>query len=415
MTGVLSGAWGAVSTSVAMGFAFNMDWALDLVKTERNVVAVLEGVESSSQSGACFTADTPVAVVGQHMLHIRRVHLWTWVVAPSVLSKPLRRMKQPAYDRMPMTSKTWEKISLRYNDLLAGKRYPVEVELLRPMRWALAYGIRAKGDVVQLSIPDFGIHHQEVVVTAIKPLASFSTLGVHGRHAHSVPVIGRVKRYAVDVNTYAFRDDVNGHVSYLNVTPEHLFYVRNRRAFVPISHVTTHDVLVGANGHGMHLICSPRQHHQCVLKSSYSKKPVVVYNLELYRRHVYQVGTDRILVHNICINQLKHITRQLHPLARQQLSLMQHVVDDRFVQDGAYGFNSTYGRSTFNNYFSRRKWIMALNKRDPSAAFHANDVVREQYLMAAVRGDFLGSVPEIIVRRRVSNPETLEALSLIHI
>ena len=119
---------------------------------------------------------------------------------------------------------------------------------------------------------------------------------VHATH-QAGRVTGRVIRYSPDVKTYTFYD-LNTHVrSKINATPEHRFYVVNKRAFIPLSKITSEDQLINASGRSVKLLYA-------VKNGGNSKKHLLpVYNLEVSDHHLYFAGVDRILVHNGCFDE----------------------------------------------------------------------------------------------------------------
>ncbi len=79
----------------------------------------------------------------------------------------------PSYDQMPITSKSWKEVDLKYFDLINGKRYPAEIKLLRPISWLKEKGMYTVGNRVTLSIPEFGVNHVYATVVSFKKI-SFS-------------------------------------------------------------------------------------------------------------------------------------------------------------------------------------------------------------------------------------------------
>ena len=161
------------------------------------------------------------------------------------------------------------------------------------------------GSKVTLSIPEFGIVNVMATVKAIKP-TQIDTRGVNWSKQKSAPVIGKFMHYVTDVRTYTFKDSL-GHISHINATPNHPFYVKNKHGFVAIGNVSDDDTLVGDVGSGdnhidgaMHLVCAKGKHSHYGEAFMGNGLPVSVYNLEVYRRHVYRVGVLALLVHNGC-------------------------------------------------------------------------------------------------------------------
>ena len=155
------------------------------------------------------------------------------------------------------------------------------------------------GNHVDLSIPEFGVVNVHVTVTAIKP-TKLDASKIDWSKIDARPVIGTFKRYAPVVKTYRFKDVTTGEISSINATPNHPFYVKNKGQFMPIDDIAPTDKLVNSSGQTIKLICNNGQTSYCGNLYNIDGKPVAVYNLEVYQEHVYYVGDDGILVHNVC-------------------------------------------------------------------------------------------------------------------
>ncbi|WP_203249644.1 MULTISPECIES: Hint domain-containing protein [Cysteiniphilum] len=318
--------------------------------------------------------------------------------------------KAPSYDKIPITSRTWQEVDLSYTDIIKGKSYPAEIKLLRPIEWLEENGMDKVRNEVNLSIPEFGVVNVKAIVTAIKP-TTLDTSKIDWSKMDSRPVIGKFKRYASVVKTYTFKDIATDEINTINATPNHPFYVKNKDKFVPIDDVTSTDQLVNDRGQTVKLICDKGKSSQCGKSYNTNGKPVAVYNLEVYQRHVYFVGDYRLLVHNICEMKLKSISQGLPIDSKTELGQFNHEI---VHQGGGFvGVISKHadGVSQFENFFSPDEWVMIYNNRSPSLKFHANDIIREQYLLASKEGGFVGIVPNVIVRDGIQNQITLSKLS----
>lgn len=214
-----------------------------------------------------------------------------------------------------MTPKTWQEVDLAYYDNIKGKSYPASIQLLRPITWLKHHGMHQVGKRVVLSISEFGINQIQANVTAIKP-TTLDTSVIDWSKQVSRPVIGKFKRYASIVKTYTFKNLVTGKLSTINTTPNHQFYIENKKAFIPIDNVTATDKLVSEAGQPIRLLCFSGKQRHCG-KSYNNKKPVPVYNLEIYQQHIYFVGHASILVHNNCrIEHLNNIDSALNDSIR---------------------------------------------------------------------------------------------------
>ena len=139
---------------------------------------------------------------------------------------------EPGYDHVPITPKTWEEVDLSYFDMINGDPYPGSIQLLRPIKWLHLHDMDKVGNVVTLSIPEFSVVDVKAQVVGIKP-TKLDTRGVDWTKMRSSPVIGRFQRYAPIVKTYTFRNLTTGKISTVDATPNHPFYVKNKKAFVP--------------------------------------------------------------------------------------------------------------------------------------------------------------------------------------
>ena len=220
-------------------------------------------------------------------------------------SNVIRYAPNPPYDNIPITPKTWEEVDLIYYSTISGHRYTNTIQLLRPIAWLHKRHMDIIGSKVTLSIPEFGIVNVMATIKAIKP-TQIDTRGVDWSEQNSAPVIGKFMRYVTDVRTYTFIDSQR-RISHINATPNHPFYVKNKHGFVAIGNVSANDTLVGAIGLGgkqvdgaVHLVCDKGKHSHCGAAFMGNGFPVSVYNLEVYRRHVYRVGGGGIMVHNGC-------------------------------------------------------------------------------------------------------------------
>ncbi len=269
----------------------------------------------------------------------------------------------PSYDSIPITPKTWKEVDLSYFSVINGKRYQNSIDLLRPITWLHQHGMDKVGNTITLSLLKFGINRVKAYVVAIK-LTKVDTRGVNWSKRGFRPVIGTFKRYALDVRTYTFRDS-KGHIDHIHATPNHPFYVQNKHGFVAIEDVKDTDVLVGiengaglsgnkhngtgsyydegngngnrdvnAEGHGrlnnnenghdrlddvVHLVCAKGIHNHCGKPYSDGKHPIAVYNLEVYRKHVFRVESEGVVVHNFCKWRQQLGTKNLDELSNSQV------------------------------------------------------------------------------------------------
>ena len=113
-------------------------------------------------------------------------------------------------------------------------------------------------------------------------------------------VTGKIIRHALNVETYTFLNLKTGAISTINATANHRFYVLNRQAFIPVSKIIPADRLINKAGERLRLLCSKRMGKHGVSDSK--KRLLSVHNLEVYSRHTYFAGKNRVLVHNGCFD-----------------------------------------------------------------------------------------------------------------
>ena len=147
------------------------------------------------------------------------------------------------------------------------------------------------------SVKEMGILNAHGQIKLIP--SPWSRLNLPEKHSkNSSMVTGLSIRHTFDVGCYTFRVKKTGQISMMNVTPNHLFYVKNRRKFIPISQVMSEDLLVSETGESISLVDIDDDAERC--DGSINSTPVAVYNLELYRKHTYFAGESHVLVHNGC-------------------------------------------------------------------------------------------------------------------
>ena len=130
-------------------------------------------------------------------------------------------------------------------------------------------------------------------ILSIKPLnlSGYSALKNTNR------VTGIFKRYALNVKQYAFKNVRTGKVTRINATPNHPFYVLNKKKFIPVSQISPVDTLLSDKRQRIHMLCHKKQSCGVTLNKGY---PTLVYNLEVHGGHTYFISAEDILVHNNC-------------------------------------------------------------------------------------------------------------------
>ena len=173
------------------------------------------------------------------------------------------------------------------------------IVLLRKKTIADGYKIEQKRKgYINLSFPEFGLINVQAHINNIKPFVLYSTQLI-SMHGNKRLITALFIRHVLDVRQYTFKDINKGTFSKINVTPEHLFYAKNKHAFIPIFQVSTHDRLITDTDDQVKLVCWEKEQSQC--SQPYQPGQIKqVYNLELSNQHTYFAGDMHLLVHNIC-------------------------------------------------------------------------------------------------------------------
>ncbi len=232
----------------------------------------------------------------------------------------------PNYDSQAITPDTWKEIDFIYyddfpyrvsysNKVISGCQKTVNtqqkfilhctehIHLLRPKTLIKRLQqLQKQHGWVPINIREFGINNVHGYITAIKTIA-LNTTGIDINKSKSSPVIAIFERHTLTVRTYTFKNIKTGTISIINATPEHRFYVTNKKAFESIQTIDSDDRLINAKGDQIKLLCKNDKKNHCGVEYNRAKVPVAVYNLEIYRKHQYFSGKDQVLVHNICTKQ----------------------------------------------------------------------------------------------------------------
>ena len=308
------------------------------------------------------------------------------------VSHVIKYAPNPSYDNIPITPKTWEEVDLIYYSTISGHRYTNSIQLLRPIVWLHKRHMDTIGSKVTLSMPEFGIVNVMTTVKAIKP-TQIDTRGVDWSKQKNAPVIGKFMRYVTDVRTYTFKDSL-GHISHINATPNHPFYVKNKHGFVAIGNVSDDDTLVGAIGLGgkqvdgaVHLVCAKGKHRHCGVGYGNDGEAVAVYNFEVYRRHVYRVGVGKVLVHNGCEDPISNeeigeldkkyvLSRSVHECAECQKS---HPRYYKWETVDAIFKNRDMANNYVNDPFTREKIYFVKDVQNRKRYYPRGDELIEAY------------------------------------
>ncbi len=228
----------------------------------------------------------------------------------------------PNYDSQAITPDTWKEIDFIYyddfpyrvsysNKVISGCQKTINskqifilhctehIHLLRPkIVIERLQQLQKQYGWVPINIREFGINNVHAYITAIKNI-TLNTTAININKSKSSPVIAFFERHTLTVRTYTFKNIKTGTIHIINATPEHRFYVTNKKNFEPIQTIDSDDQLINAKGDQIKLICKNDRKNHCGVEYNRAKVPVAVYNLEIYRKHRYFAGKDQILVHNM--------------------------------------------------------------------------------------------------------------------
>ena len=171
-----------------------------------------------------------------------------------------------------------------------------EVQLIRPKKLADTWSKKQyQQGHIDLTLKEAGIKHAKAHIISITSFIPKLT----GKGAITQQVTGIFKRHALNTVYYTFKDISTGEISGIHATPSHGFYLKNRRAFLPVGDITEKDTLITSSGNHVKLV-----NHRAGTGETcdnITNIPVWTYNLEVLEKHVYFAGSDRILVHNTCL------------------------------------------------------------------------------------------------------------------
>ena len=266
------------------------------------------------------------------------------------------------------------------------------------------------------------IHGHIISVNSIKRFIPYK------HNSHKNLVTGLFIRYNNRVRTYKFKSTKTNKVSKINATPNHTFYVINKRAFIPVSKITSKDILINDKGEKIKLLCLKDQFKNCGIK--YGREQLMpVYNLEIYNSHSYFVGKNRILVHNGCLDKIVEKLKKIldgagenHEQAIKELQNIQYTVLEarkNYSWTTSYiGCQASYrlpagGAPVSEVYmeFYEKEWHIGYFYLDKDQAFSMNDMIRHAYFKTLEHADFDISHPKKISVRSIGNPDTLNIMA----
>ena len=170
-------------------------------------------------------------------------------------------------------------------------------------RWSL---MKNTTGYINLTIREMGIINVKAHIASIKPVsistACYMQLFYNSSKIKKTPssscITGVFKRHVNDVKSYTFKDLSTGKKETLHVTPNHLFYVKNRKRFIAINQLGPADEMITLSGHRVRLICLGHKKNNCgTPREKFNIS--IVYNMEVHQRHEYFAGGIKIYVHNV--------------------------------------------------------------------------------------------------------------------
>ena len=247
-------------------------------------------------------------------------------------------------------------------------------------------------------------------------------------NANANIVTGLFVRYTNQIKKYRFITVKKNKISEIKATPNHPFYVVNKRAFIPISKINpTKDIMVNNKGESIRLLCLHGHVKHCGI-NYHHELLVPVYNLEIFNAHNYFVGKNRILVHNGYLDKQIERLKQIpngaegnHDRATKELQDVKCVISAE-VKSGTrtnkIECNSTYKLPTggyplakVNIVFFDNYWKITNVYRKKRLSFYANDLFRLTYLKALEYAQFDITQPERIEISSIINNETIEIMA----
>ena len=192
------------------------------------------------------------------------------------------------------------KVQLKCREHISLLRKSEEAE-----RWSL---MKNTTGYINLTIREMGIINVKAHIASIKPVsistACYMQLFYNADKIKKTPspscITGVFKRHVNDVGSYTFKDLSTGKKETLHVTPNHLFYVKNRKRFIAINQLGPADEMITLSGHRVRLVCPGYKKNNCgTPREKFNIS--TVYNMEVHQRHEYFAGEIKVYVHNVYI------------------------------------------------------------------------------------------------------------------
>ena len=201
------------------------------------------------------------------------------------------------------------KLSEKNSDTLRCRQY---IQILKSYnvvdRWKVQE--RKKG-YVPLMVNASGVAGIHAHILSIESWNSSSHKTLKNNRANRVT--GIFRRYVMDVKQYTFKNLQTGKITRVNATPNHPFYVLNKKKFISVNQISPVDTLISDKGQKLHILCHKKHSCGVTLNKGY---PVLVYNLEVRDNHTYFVSVEGILVHNC------HVPFRMHQFTNEDRDLL---------------------------------------------------------------------------------------------
>ena len=216
---------------------------------------------------------------------------------------------------------------------------------------------------------------------------------------NTLPVSGTFLHHVMNAKQYAFKD-AHEVTEKITATPQHRFYLLNKRKFIPVKSVSSTDLMITSSGKVMHLADSKRYH----LNAGNLKKPILVYNIETNNKHTYFVGKNKILVHNTCSG-LSRTLKQMFNWRSRSVAAIRYKSTARSRLSAIKKFNheATYNpdtksivvvskytdsfvdgaprKSEFITAFGEDTVTLLKANKQPGMDYYASDIIKSQYEM----------------------------------
>ena len=177
------------------------------------------------------------------------------------------------------------------------------IQLIRPMtlikKWQ---DTQKKIGCLAITLPEFNIFNATGKIISIIPATTYSKHLLSETNSTGHMVTGKFIRHSDKVRHYMFTTGKDSVIDNINVTDNHLFYVKNKNKFIPVSKIRPTDSLINKEGQTVHLKRSVNSKNKN--KKLMNEIPETVYNLEISSSHTYFIGSHNILVHNMYINEI---------------------------------------------------------------------------------------------------------------